>query len=57
MPVALQSRLLQVLQDKRFARSIDNRLVEVGVRILAASSDKLDRALAEKRLQEGLIIA
>ena len=54
MPVALQSRLLQVLQDKRFARSGENRLVEVGVRILAASSDKLDRALAEKRLQEGL---
>jgi DNA-binding NtrC family response regulator len=54
MPVALQSRLLQVLQDRRFFRSIDNRLVEVGVRILAASSDKLDRALAEKRLQESL---
>ncbi|MFZ0859934.1 MAG: sigma 54-interacting transcriptional regulator, partial [Candidatus Sulfotelmatobacter sp.] len=54
MPLALQSRLLQVLQDKRFARPGEERPVEVGVRILAASSDKLDRALAEKRLQEGL---
>ncbi|MGD1078775.1 MAG: sigma-54 dependent transcriptional regulator [Candidatus Sulfotelmatobacter sp.] len=54
MPLALQSRLLQVLQDKRFARPGEEKPVEVGVRILAASSDKLDRALAEKRLQEGL---
>jgi DNA-binding NtrC family response regulator len=54
MPIALQSRLLQVLQGKRFARSGDERPVEVGVRILAASSDRLDRALAEKRLQENL---
>jgi two-component system, NtrC family, response regulator AtoC len=54
MPLTLQSRLLQVLQDKRFARPGEERAVEVGVRILAASSDKLDRALAEKRLQEGL---
>ena len=54
MPLPLQSKLLQALQDKRFARSGDDRPVEVGVRILAASSDKLDRALAEKRLNEGL---
>jgi len=54
MPLPLQSKLLQALQDKHFARSDDDRPVEVGVRILAASSDKLDRALAEKRLHEGL---
>jgi len=54
MPLALQSRLLQVLQDRRTVRSVDDISVEVGVRILAASSDKLDRALAEKRLEEGL---
>jgi two-component system response regulator AtoC len=54
MPLSLQARLLRVLQDKRFARPGDDRPVEVGVRILAASSDKLDRALAEKCLHEGL---
>ena len=50
MPLALQSRLLKVLQDKRFVRSGDPKPVDVDVRVLAASSDKLDRALAEKRL-------
>ena len=54
MPLALQSRLLQVLQDKRFVRSDDDKPVEVDVRILAASSDNLGRALAEKRLRTDL---
>ena len=54
MPLALQARLLKVLQDKRFIRSGDPKPVEVDVRILAASSDKLDRALAEKRLDTDL---
>src|SRR5271155_1348467 len=54
MPLALQSRLLQVLQDKQFVRAGEDRPVEVDVRILAASSEKLDRALAEKRLRADL---
>jgi len=54
MPLGLQSRLLQVLQDKRFVRSGEDKPVEVDVRILAASSEKLDRALAEKRLRADL---
>ena len=54
MPLGLQSRLLQVLQDKRFVRSGDDKPVEVDVRILAASSDNVERALAEKRLRADL---
>ncbi|MGA8191499.1 MAG: sigma-54 dependent transcriptional regulator [Candidatus Sulfotelmatobacter sp.] len=54
MSIGLQSRILKVLQEKRFARSGDAKSVEVEVRILAASSDKLDRALAEKRLHPDL---
>jgi len=54
MPLALQTRLLNVLQDKRFLRSGYPKPVEVDVRILAASSDQLDRALAEKRLDTDL---
>jgi two-component system, NtrC family, response regulator AtoC len=54
MPIALQTRILKVLQENRFSRSGDARPVEVEVRILAASSDKLDRALAEKRLHADL---
>ncbi len=54
MPLGLQSRLLQVLQDKRFVRSGSDKPVEVDVRILAASSDDVDRAIAEKRLRADL---
>ncbi len=54
MPLALQSRLLTVLQDKQFVRAGEDKPVAVDVRILAASSEKLDRALAEKRLRADL---
>ena len=54
MPLGLQSRLLKVLQDKRFVRAGDPKPVDVAVRILASSSDKLDRALADKRLDTDL---
>jgi len=54
MPLGLQSRLLQVLQDKQFIRAGGSKPVEVDVRLLAASSEKLDRALAEKRLRADL---
>src|ERR1700722_14685106 len=54
MPLPLQSRLLNVLQDRRFLRPGDSKPVDVNVRILAASSDQLDRALAEKRLHPDL---
>jgi two-component system, NtrC family, response regulator AtoC len=54
MPLGLQARLLQVLQDKRFVRSGSDKSVEVDVRILAASSDNVDRAIAERRLRSDL---
>jgi two-component system response regulator AtoC len=54
MPLALQSRLLQVLQDKRFVRAGEHKAVEVDVRILAASSGNMERALAEKHLRADL---
>jgi two-component system response regulator AtoC len=54
MPISLQSRLLQVLQDKQFVRLGENQPVRTAVRILATSSAKLDRALAEQRLREDL---
>lgn len=54
MPLALQSRLLKVLQERRSVRSGNSKTVDVDVRILASSSDQLDRALAEKRLDTEL---
>jgi two-component system response regulator AtoC len=52
MPMNLQARLLQVLQDKQLGNSMEEGLA--GARILATSSAKLDRALAENRLREDL---
>ncbi|MGA8440682.1 MAG: sigma-54 dependent transcriptional regulator [Candidatus Sulfotelmatobacter sp.] len=54
MPLALQLRLLQVLQDKRFVRAGEHKAVEVDVRILATSSRNMERALAEKCLRADL---
>jgi DNA-binding NtrC family response regulator len=54
MPLTLQARLLKVLQDKRFVRTGNPKPVDVNVRIFAASSDNVDRALAEKRLDTDL---
>ena len=54
MPLALQSRILKVLQEKRSVRSGDATQQEVNVRILASSSDTMERALAEKRIHPDL---
>jgi two-component system response regulator PilR (NtrC family) len=54
MPLALQTKLLKILQDRRFVRSDDPKPVEVGVRILATSSDKVDRAVVERRFDTEL---
>ena len=54
MPLTLQTRLLKVLQEKRFVRPGDLKPVEVDVRIFAASSDKMDSAVAEKRMNADL---
>jgi len=54
MPLGLQSRLLQFLQKHQLARPGEIHHGEVAVRILASSSAKLDRALADNRLKEEL---
>jgi two-component system, NtrC family, response regulator AtoC len=54
MPLALQARLLKVLQEKRSARPGDHEPSDFHVRILAASSEKMDAALAAKRMNPDL---
>jgi len=54
MPRRLQSRLLQVLQQNEFRQGASSEAIAGQVRILAASSANLERALAEKRFQEDL---
>jgi two-component system, NtrC family, response regulator AtoC len=54
MPTSVQSKLLQVLQNKQFFRPGSGATVDVDVRILAATSANIDRALSEKKLREDL---
>ena len=54
LPVVLQSKLLQVLQDGEFARLGGKRDVRVDVRVLAATNRDLDRAVAEGQFREDL---
>jgi len=54
MPTSVQSKLLQVLQNKQFFRPGSGAAVDVDVRILAASSANIERALSEKKLREDL---
>src|SRR5271157_3290133 len=54
MPMALQAKLLQVLQNKRFVRPGNGTSVEVDVRILAASTTSVESAISENKLREDL---
>jgi len=54
MPTSIQSKLLQVLQNKQFFRPGSGVAVEVDVRILAATSANIERALSERKLREDL---
>ncbi len=54
MSIGLQGRLMQLLQDKVLAKGTSDKPVPVDVRILAATSTSVDRALAAKRLREDL---
>ncbi len=54
MPVALQSRLLRVLETKSFRRVGGVEDVEVGLRIVAATNRDLKREAQEGRFREDL---
>lgn len=54
MPLSLQAKLLYVLQEKQFSRPGSGTVVPVDVRLVAATSVEIDRALTEKRLREDL---
>lgn len=54
MPFALQTRLMQVLQDKLLFRPGSDKAISADVRILAATSANVERAITERRLREDL---
>jgi two-component system response regulator AtoC len=53
-PASLQTRLLQALQDKQFARLGGPSRGEVEVRIMASTNGDLEQALNQKMLREDL---
>ncbi len=54
MPMGLQANLLQVLENKRFVRPGTTSVVEVDVRVLAASTTNIENAISENRLRPDL---
>ncbi|HYM74958.1 MAG TPA: sigma-54 dependent transcriptional regulator [Candidatus Dormibacteraeota bacterium] len=54
MPLGLQARLMQILQEKVLPGQGHAPAVPVDVRILASTSVSIERALAERKLREDL---
>jgi two-component system, NtrC family, response regulator AtoC len=54
MPLTVQARLMQVLQDKALFKAGRDRGVPIDVRVIAATGANPDRLLAERKLREDL---
>ncbi len=54
LPLAIQSKLLRVLEEKRFDRVGGTQEVDVDVRILTATNKDLRQAVADKQFREDL---
>jgi len=54
MPLAVQSKILRVLQDQRFDRVGGNQTVQADVRIIAATNRDLDKMVDEGRFRSDL---
>ena len=54
MPIAMQSKLLRVLQEKEIERLGENRPRQVDVRVVAASNRPLEELIAEGRFRQDL---
>ncbi len=54
MPLAVQSKLLRVLQEKEFSRVGSNQILKANVRIVAATNRKLEEEITKKTFREDL---
>ena len=54
LPLAIQSKLLRVLEERKFERVGGTQEIEVNVRIVTATNKDLQRAVADKTFREDL---
>ncbi|MGE3889031.1 MAG: sigma 54-interacting transcriptional regulator [Vicinamibacterales bacterium] len=54
MPLALQAKILHVLQDREFTKLGSNRTVEVDVRVIAATNRDLEAMMRQATFREDL---
>jgi len=54
LPLALQVKLLRVLQDQTFRRLGDNKDIQVDVQVISATNRDIEKEVAEKRFREDL---
>ena len=54
LPLALQAKLLHVLQDFRFSRVGGHGLIDVDTRVIAATNRDLEDAMAQRQFREDL---
>jgi len=54
LPLAIQSKLLRVLEERRFERVGGTQAIDVDVRILVATNKNLQEAVAQKTFREDL---
>lgn len=54
LPLALQAKLLHVLQDLRFSRVGGHAMIDVDVRVMAATNRDLEQAIARREFREDL---
>ncbi len=54
MPLALQAKILHVLQDREFTKLGSNRMVEVDVRVIAATNRDLEKMMHQGTFREDL---
>lgn len=54
MPLAMQVKLLRVLQERQFERVGSNKLIKADVRIIAATHQNLEKMVADKTFREDL---
>jgi PAS domain S-box-containing protein len=54
LPLALQAKLLRVIEEKAFFRLGSSQTTRVDVRVISASNQRLERLVARKRFREDL---